>query len=1282
MKFSNGLWALGLVLFATTAAWGQDSAADLLQRPGLRLSEPTARAEVVASIRRFAAQRREAARARAAAEGLPLRVVRPDGTVREIAHFIGDEPIYLTTQNVSAGISTAADQTRSTYATDGSTITIGMWDGGSGRASHQEFGSRMVVMDGAASITHATHVGGTLAAAGVDTRALGMAPAATVHSYDWNQDLSEMTARAATGPGETDNLYLSNHSYGYVSGWYYVNNGTRAWEWYGNGTTSSGIEEDFGRYNSFSRDQDALAHSAPYYLIFRAGGNERTNNPDSGQMVALSPGSSTVVVYDPTLHPAGDGIYRGGFETVAFDTVAKNVMVVGSTTDAVSGGVRDPSVASVSSFSSWGPTDDGRIKPDIVANGHQLVSSANGSNTAYATLSGTSMATPNAAGSAALLIQHYANLFSGGAMRSSTLKGLLIHTADDLGNAGPDYKHGWGLINVKAAADIITDHSGFPEKQRITEDVLTSATPAHSRSFVWDGVSPIRATLAWTDPAGNATTSSDLRSPRLVNDLNLKVIGPDGTEYLPFVMPFVGTWTQDSMNRPAGTGINNTDNVEQVLLAAPPLEGTYKVVVSYSGSLANDQQVYSLILSGSNADAPPPPPLSISSASPDSGLPGTVVVDLSGDSFQVDTAVKLARSGYTDIPATSVELQDTVLRCQFDLSNAAAGAWDIVVTNPDAGTATLTEGFMVIGALWSENFDGPLDGSVADWISNAVTGSNAWNLSETKSHSPARAYFAPGPAALSTTDVISPPILIPENGTALQLKFWHSYSFESPRDGGRLALSINGEWLNIEDAASGAAFASNGYNTKIKDTGNPNQRTVFDGKDAWSGNSGGFVETVVNLTDTAKFAGSTLRLRWRLATNKSTASGGWHIDSVGLFGGGDVSNQAPTITADATTASDETVTETDGSGTIFEIVRAASIDVSVGADDDSGEANLTYTWAATSGSSVFFFPNGEHSAKQATANFESAGDYQLTVSVTDPEGLTVSSSVNVRVEPTASGLAVTPAVASLLVGESRAFVAEVLDQFGLAMLEQPTSFTWTASGGGTVDTSGVYNATDAGGPFVVTASDNTFTGTASVTVNPLTAIVSLGNLSVLFDGAAHPVTVTTSPEGLAVAVTYNGLELAPSEVGSYAVEAIVTEPNYEGSATGTLVISAISYDDWDTDHFTAEAISAGESAPTANPDSDSFSNFAEYALGTDPNLHSPPIPMTLDDTYLSLTFERPKGLGDVSYSALSSSTLLSWSPAELIVIEETETTETVRARVSRPTTTNHVFLRLRVEPLP
>ena len=188
---------------------------------------------------------------------------------------------------------------------------------------------------------------------------------------------------------------------------------------------------------------------------------------------------------------------------------SKNVMTIGSIGDAVSGGARSVADAYMASYSSWGPTDDGRIKPDVVANGENVYSTFSTSNTAYGTYSGTSMATPNACGSAALLIQYFSQQFPGQAMRASTLKALLIHTADDRGNAGPDYQFGWGLINVKAAADLIKAYHDAPGCLRMTESRINTTTTLRTHSFTWDGVSPIRATLVWTDPAGASTTAGE-----------------------------------------------------------------------------------------------------------------------------------------------------------------------------------------------------------------------------------------------------------------------------------------------------------------------------------------------------------------------------------------------------------------------------------------------------------------------------------------------------------------------------------------------------------------------------------------------------------------------------------------------------------------------------------------------------------------------------------------------------------------------------------------------------
>jgi hypothetical protein len=1140
-------------IFAAVASGGpllaQERLADLLDDPATRLERPADRARIVARMTVLEDTRRQTAHDKAKLRNLPLRSMLPNGRVQEIVDFDGERPIYRTTDNANAAISTAANLVRPPpYSLTGSGVVIGLWDGGSGRLTHQEFGGRMTSMDGAASIDHATHVGGTLIASGVVAAAHGMAAGATVQSYDWNSDTTEMTARGATMAGEAGKIYLSNHSYGIVSGWNYVGNTTRTWEWNGSGSSSTSVDSDFGRYNTYTRDTDSLAFNAPYYLIFRSAGNDRLDNPSAGDTVSLTPGGSTVVAYNPATHPAGDGVYRGGFDTIGFEALAKNVLTIGSSADAVTGGLRDPSKALVSSFSSWGPTDDGRIKPDLVANGEELYSSLNGSDTDYGIYSGTSMATPNATGSAALLIQQYGNLFPGQAMRASTLKGLLIQTADDLGNAGPDYKYGWGLINVRAAADIIQDHHDFPIKQHLTETQLTTSLISRTQSFIWDGSSPITATLCWTDPAAVATTTADSRTPRLVNNLNLKIIAPNGTTYFPYVMPFVGTWTQASMDLPATTGVNNTDNVEQIRIGGPPASGIYQIVVSFSGTLTNGSQNYSLLLSGSSAEAVPPPPLTLATVSPASAYPGTVTVDLTGTGLGADTAIRLTRSGQSDILGSGVQMIGETLRCQVNLTGAAAGTWNVFATNPNAETATLVGAFTVNAALWSESFDGTVTG----WTSQAGTGTNSWQLVTTQSKSPATSYFAAGPSSKSTTNLTSPVIPIPAGAIDLQLKFWQNYNLQSARDGGRLELSTDGggTWFDITASGSGAAFASGGYNSTISTS-----TSDFNGSTAWSGNSGGFVESVINLTDTAKYAGKNFRIRWRIATNTGTASTGWYVDSIVLLGGAAVTNQTPVITAAATTSSGEAVTDPDS--TAYQIIHTAATILTVSATDDAGEPALTYTWSVLNSPAhpVSFTTNASNAAKATTANFEAAGDYQIRVDVLDAQGLGAPSTVNVRVRQTATGLIVSPATATLAVGATQAFGATLFDQFSIAMATQPLAFTWSDSGGGSVSTSGVFAATTAGGPYTITASDSGFSNTASVTVTPAAASVTLGGLNATYDGAPKSVTATTSPAGLPLSITYDGSATPPTNAGTYTVVVTVTDPNYQGSTTQPFTIA-------------------------------------------------------------------------------------------------------------------------------
>lgn len=1265
MRFNRILSiAAVLVTLPVLPAKAQGHLADLLAQPQTDLGRPADRERVVKRLDGLERTRHADARARAGRLGLPLRRELPGGRLQEIADFdFRGQPVYRVTCNANAAISTGASLIRvAPYSLTGSGVVVGVWDGGSVRPTHQEFGTRITVMDGASAVDHSTHVGGTIGASGIVASARGMAGSVLIDSYDWNYDTTEMTARAATAAGQAGKLYLSNHSYSYLAGWNYVG-GTgspaRTWEWSGSGTSSTSVEDDFGRYYTYARDGDSLAFSAPYFLMFRAAGNERGDTPTAGSTVALSPGSTSVVAYDAAIHPAGDGVYRGGFDTIAFNGVGKNVITVGSVTDAVASGVRNPASATVSNFSSWGPTDDGRIKPDIVANGDSVYSTLATGDAAYGYYSGTSMACPNACGSAALLVQHYGNLFPGQAMRSSTLKGLLIHTADDRGNAGPDYKYGWGLINVKAAADLLTDHQAYPAKQRLMENQITTTVTTRTVSFIWDAVSPITATLCWTDPAGVSTTTSDSRTARLVNNLNLKIIAPGGAAYLPFVMPFVGTWTQASMDLPATTGTNVTDNVEQVRLASPPAAGVYQAVVSYSGTLANSAQNYSLLISGSSAEEPPPPVLALSGVSPASALSGgSATLTLTGSGLRATTAVTLVRAGQPDIIATGEQLAGENLICQVDLTGASAGLWDVVASNPSPypGTSTLVGAFTVTGAVWGENFDGTVTG----WSIAELTGTNTWTLSSTRYKSPSKSYFAAGPSTRSSTALVSPSIFVSSGATDLQFKFWHWFNLQSRKDGGRLEFQIdNGAWTDIVASGTGNTFASNGYGNTLNSNTND-----YNGKSAWTGTSGGvFVETVVNLNTTANYAGKNLRFRWILATNSVTSSSGWNVDSISLVGGGNLTNQPPTIATAPTSGS--TVTVTDGEGVVRQVVSGTTANLTVLGADDGGESALTYTWAGAAGPApVSFSPNQSNGAKATTVSFDTAGDYDLSVSVADPQGLATTGTLNLRVGQIATGVEVTPGFVSLTVGGAQQFSALTVDQFGIPMASQPGTFAWSASGGGTVNSTGLYQTDLAGGPYAITATSGSLSGLASVTVNRLPASVELGNLQQIEDGAPKPVSVTTVPAGLAVSVTYNGSATVPVAAGSYAVVAMVSDPNYQGGAEGTLVIDpAAGWTAWQNENFTGPERDAGLADDLADPDGDGLVNLAEYALGTDPGEATAGMVPDVVDGSLVLIFTRPAGLPDVIYAAEHSDGLGVWDAVALEVLHTEGDTDTVKVSV-------------------
>jgi len=394
----------------------------------------------------------------------------------------------------------------------GDGINIGIWDGGA-ISPHLDFSpaDRLTQVEASATSDHSTHCSGTILGRGLrNPLAKGMAPNAKLYSYNFNGNIQSEMAAGIPA----NNLVVSSHSYG--------------------STQTCGVNGAGVIYSNASRETDINLNNFPFHLHCHSAGNSQT---------ACTGGWSTIT---------------------ASGKSAKNNILVANIT----------STEGISGSSSFGPVQDGRVKPEISAMGTNVFSTVS-EPAAYANMSGTSMATPGVSGTVALLVQRYKQL-NGGALPPSTLiKNTILNTANDLGNPGPDYRFGYGTINALQAVRILE-----PNVRYALNNVTTGVTNNLSVS-VPAGAARLKVMLTWNDPAGSANAN-----PALVNNLDLSVIN-GATTTLPWILD------KDNPANPATRAVDNVSNIEQVTIDNPAA-GLYTMRVNGVAVPTGANQPYAL----------------------------------------------------------------------------------------------------------------------------------------------------------------------------------------------------------------------------------------------------------------------------------------------------------------------------------------------------------------------------------------------------------------------------------------------------------------------------------------------------------------------------------------------------------------------------------------------------------------------------------------------------------------------------------------------------------------